>query len=193
MSIDTRLTAAGVELQVLLWRGGLAWPLAALVGLFAVALHFAVFVPARTALVAGHTELAQATLNTSKPNHLPATEEQQLEALRATLRTDAEPADLIRKLGELARTEQIALSQGEYQQKFHSKAQLLQVQVSQPVKTSYPQLRRYIEAVLRTMPNASLDQIQARRDNVAQAQLEVRLRWSFWLHDPNARHHGGKQ
>jgi hypothetical protein len=40
------------------------------------------------------------------------------------------------------------------------------------------------------MPYASLDQIAARRENVAQAQLEVRLQWSFWSHQPRSTGRG---
>ena len=188
MKLPHPLRTLAVESQVLLWRFGWACLLAAMAVALAALLHLAAFVPARTALVEAGTELAQASLRRQAEPAVvvPPTEEQQLRALQATLRQDVETTELLRRLGELARAEQIALAQGEYQQQFHPGTRLLQLQVTQPVKAAYPQLKRYIENVLRTMPNASLDQINARRDNVGQAQLEVRLRWSFWIHAPAA-------
>lgn len=188
MNLPHPMRTLAAESQVLLWRFGWACPLAAVALAAAVLFHVAAFVPARTALVEAGTELAQASLRrqAAAPVVVPVTEEQQLRALQATLRQDVETTELIRRLGELARAEQIALAQGEYQQQLHPGTRLLQLQVTQPVKAAYPQLKRYIENVLRTMPNASLDQINARRDNVGQSQLEVRLRWSFWIHSPGA-------
>lgn len=186
MTARLSLRSTATEAQVLLWRFGWCWPLACVALALAAALHFGAFVPARAALADTKAELAQAAVRrTTEPPAVPAaSEEQQLQALQASLRGGPETTELIRRFGELARAEQIALAQGEYQQQFHPGTQLLQLQVTQPVKASYPQLKRYVESVLRTMPNVSLDQIAARRDNVAQSQLEVRLRWSVWIHAP---------
>lgn len=185
MNAPVRLSNPAAEAQVFVWRFGWAWPLAVAAAALAITVHFAALAPARSELVAASTALAQAALRGQavKQEIPPATERQQLLALQATLRP-AEAAELIRRLGELARAEQITLAQGEYQQQLHPETQLLQLRVTQPVKAGYPQLKRYIESVLRTIPNASLDQITARRENVGQAQLEVRLRWSFWSHVP---------
>lgn len=179
-----RWTAAGTQAQIWLWRFGWAWPAAALVAALAAGMHFAVFVPARSALVAAGTELSQTSLNvavTPRQAHAPS-EQEQVEALQAALRSRAQPTELIRRLNELARTEQITLVQADYHQQFHADTQLLELQLTQPMKASYPQLKRYIESVLRSVPNASLDHVAARRDNVGQAQLEARLRWSLWMH-----------
>lgn len=188
MNAPHLLRTAGVEAQILLWRLGWACPLAAAAAVLAALFHVGAFVPARTALVEVGIEVAQASLRkqVEKPVAPPATEEQQLQVLQATLRSGPEATELIRRLGELARAEQIALSQAEYRQQFHASTQLVQLQVTQPLQTGYPKLKRYIENVLRTMPNVSLDQISARRENVGQSQLEVRLRWSFWTHAPRA-------
>lgn len=186
MTARVSLRSAATEAQILLWRLGWCWPVAVAVLALAAAFHFAAFVPARAALAETKAELAQAAVRrtAAPPPAPPASEEQQLEALQASLRGGPDAAELIRRFGELARAEQIALAQGDYQQQFHPATQLLQLQVTQPVKASYPQLKRYVESVLRSMPNVSLDQIAARRDNVGQSQLEVRLRWSVWIHAP---------
>jgi hypothetical protein len=176
------------EAQVLAWRFGWSWLLAAAVTVLAVALHLALLLPTRQALANARDELAAVTARRERkaPEPAPANDVQQVDALRAALRGPSDPMELVRRLGELARAEQITISQGEYQQQVHVETGLLQLHVTQPVRASYPQLKRYVENVLRTQPNASLDQIAARRDNVGQAQLDVRLRWTFWVQAPEA-------
>lgn len=186
MKLPALLRAAAAQAQVLLWHFGWACPLGAAALAIATGLYLGALVPAHTALAQAGAELARASARGAvEPQAAaPTSQEQRLQDLQAALQSTAGPAELIRRLGELARAEQVVLAQGDYQQQLHAGTRLVQLQVSQPVKASYPQLKRYIESVLRAMPNASLDQIAARRDNVGQAQLEVRLRWSFWIHAP---------
>ena len=172
-----------IQAQIMLWRHGWAWPAALLLALLAGSVHWLVLQPARAALAATQAELGREQ-SAARPQAAPAeplSETQQLGALQAALRSSPEPAELVRRMAALAQAEQITLPQSEYQQQIHGATQVVQVHVTQPVRASYPQLRRYIEAVLRTIPNASLDQVAARRDNVGQSQLEVRLRWSLWI------------
>lgn len=181
-----RLTAVSLprtRMQILLWRHGWAWPAAAVLASVAGALHWMALQPLRATLAAAHAELAH-TLSAASAKHAPVeavSEEQTLAALQAVLRASPEPAELVRKMAALAQAEQIALHQGEYQQQQHATTRLVQVHVTQPVRATYPQLRAYVESVLRNLPNASLDQVAARRENVGQGQLEARLRWSFWI------------
>lgn len=176
------------RLQILLWRRGWAWPVALSLLAAAGTMHWMVLQPLRATLAATRAELAQeqATANTRPAPAEPLSEGQELAALQAVLRASPEPAELVRKMAALAQAEQITLQQGDYQQQVHTATRLVQVHVTQPVRANYPQLRRYVESVLRTIPNASLDQVAARRENVGQAQLEVRLRWSFWIQKEQA-------
>jgi hypothetical protein len=176
-----------VKAQIVLWRHGWAWPLALFVAVITGAAYWMVLQPARAALVATQAELGREQSASAKTKTVePPSETQQLTALSAALRASPPPAELVRRMAALAQAEQIALPQGEYQQQVHGSTQVVQVHVTQAVRASYPQLRRYIESVLRTIPNASLDQVAARRENVGQAQLEVRLRWSLWMQPTSA-------
>jgi hypothetical protein len=87
---------------------------------------------------------------------------------------------LIRRLQTAAQAPGLQFLQGEYSTSVQPITGLTQVVVQQPVRASYVQVRRYIEDVLREEPTVSLDSISVRRDNVAQAELEVRLRWTFY-------------
>lgn len=179
------LSSSRTAVEIALWRHGWAWPLAAALGICAVVGHVMVLQPGRRMQEAALLELAQEAKRPTGPagrtQHSASSDgEQRLQALRAAFRSSAETGEPVRRMAALAQTEQISLSQGEYQQQVNTLIGITRVQISQPVRASYPQLRRYIEAVLQAMPNASLDQVTARRDNVGQALVEARLRWSLW-------------
>jgi len=172
--------------EIALWKHGWVLAAAPVAALLAIGLHIGCVAPTRAALEATRAEAAResraaSTLARQAP---PLAEKEQLSRLQGVLRGPSSATELVKRMAALAQAEQIALQQSDYQQQFHPATQVTQMQINQPVKASYVQLRRYVEAVLREMPNASLDQISARRENVGQAQLEVRLRWSFWIQAP---------
>lgn len=173
-----------VQAEILLSRHGWAGVLALLTALLVAGLELLVLQPQRNELVALRAQLALAA--TTPPRHDAArsavlTQQQRELTLAALVRQSPEATALVDAMLAIAAQEQIALHQGEYHTQVHQALEISQLQVTQPLRATYPQLRRYIENVLRTIPTASLDQITARRESVGQAQLEVRLKWSFWM------------
>ena len=186
MNVSARLIQWRTAAQIIVWRHGWAWLLALLAGGMALALYALALQPARDSLDAMRNELARSSRPATPTAGGPASERQQLLKLQANLVQGSDPAVHVRQLLALARAEGVALTQGEYHEQFHRSTEVKQIQVTQPVRASYAQVKRYIESVLRTMPHVSLDQVVARRDNVGQTELEVRLRWSIWIHAPAA-------
>jgi hypothetical protein len=185
MSFPAHVSTWRTAIQIAIWRHGWAWPLAAAAAALAAATHFLVVDPGRAELARARTELARTSMAAQRPTPIRAVGEQQdLHKLQAVLQQSPPSSELVRTMASLARAEQIVLAQSEYQQQFHSATQVTQLLVTQPVRGTYSQLRHYIESVLRTIPNASLEQIAARRDSVGQSQLEARLRWSVWIRNP---------
>jgi hypothetical protein len=172
-----------VQTHILLWRQGWAWPAAVVLMVAAAATHWLVLQPVRESLAATRAELSreQVAAHARPAPSRAVPEAKQLAATRAVLQQAPQAAELVLRISGMAQAEQIALPQSEYVQQFHTTTQVHQAHVTQSVRASYPQLRRYIEAVLRDIPSASLDQVTVRRDNVGQSQLEVRLRWSLWM------------
>ncbi|MES3001257.1 MAG: hypothetical protein V4787_11255 [Pseudomonadota bacterium] len=184
MTIDSATVSLWrARVQIALWRRGWAWTSALVLLAAACASHLLVLQPLRHALAATKAEIVrERSAAGARPGPVaPTAQAQDLATLQAVLSTSPEPAELVRTMASLAQAEQIAWQQGDYQQQPQAATRLVQVQVTQPVHASYPQLRRYVEAVLRALPNASLDQVTARRENVGQAQIEARLRWTLWL------------
>lgn len=181
-----RLSRLRVAAEILLWRHGWSLPAAVVLCFVALSLHLGMLPPARARLAVARAELSRAvTQPPSEADSATTTDQAQVQSLQDALRGRSDPAALIRKLATLARDANITLTQSEYQQQLHSSVHVVQIQVTQPVRASYPQLKRYIESVLLAMPNASLDQIAARRESVRQSELEVRLVWSLWIHAPS--------
>jgi hypothetical protein len=179
--------ALRTRLDIWIWRNGWAWPLALLITASAAGAVTFLLEPARMELVRTESQL----LRTQRP---PAPEmrvaavannpETRLLAVQSMLPMHTSTAAVVRQLAELAHAERIDVARAEYFQTPHATTQIQQLQVIQPVRAGYPQVKSYIEAVLIAIPSASLDQVTVRRDNVGQAQLEVRLRWSFWSRLP---------
>jgi hypothetical protein len=184
-SLATALRRALCHAQIVLWRIGAAWPVAGVLAGLACTLLFALLEPGWKAQVAKQAQwrviaarARAAALSASAPSASAPS------AAARAASAGNEPHDataLIRRMAELAQAEQIALQQAEYRRQAVAGTGLAQVLVTQPVRAGYPALRRYVEAVLREMPQVSLDQVAVRRESAGQAQLEARLQWSVWL------------
>lgn len=172
------MRAARVRLETWLWRHGFAWPVAAVLAAVALGLYLGVERAHQAGLADLRAAAAAQSSGKPQPEREPTSAADDLRELIAS----SAPADqVLARIAQIARAEGIVLPQGDYQQRVVQHTSFVQLQVVQPVRATYPQLRRYVEAVLRTVPNASLEQLAARRDNVGQPQLEARVRWSIWL------------
>lgn len=170
-----------VWVEIALWRHGWVWPAATAMCLSALVIHLSLLSSQLQQLrqleMDLHIALAERTM--SQNRSMTAPEPGTMDA--AAVLSSAPPIEeSIARMAQLAQAEGIALTQGEYRTQLIADGSLVRVQVSQPVRGTYPQLRRYIESVLRGSPHASLDQMEARRENVSQPLLEARLRWSLW-------------
>ncbi len=171
--------SAALQLQILLWRHGWAWPIAFALVLLGWAVQVMVLQPNQKA---GHALQAEATrLRVQQPAADALRRAQEApHGMPAVIAAAPAPTEIAARLLVLAEAEGVTLPRGDYQERPHPTLPLLQLRVTQPVRASYPQVRRYLEAVLRELPHASLDQVTAHRNDVAEGQLEVRLHWSFW-------------
>lgn len=97
------------------------------------------------------------------------------------------PADVsiaVQLIQQMARAKGIVLAQSEFQTSNEGHGGLRQIQITLPLRCSYPQLRDLSTSLMRQMPGISLDQIALKRENVAQSQADIRLKLSIWV-DPS--------
>jgi hypothetical protein len=89
----------------------------------------------------------------------------------------------VKTLFDLAAKTGLALRQGEYKAGYDRNAGVHTYQVNLPVRGSYRAIWQFAMMALRAIPFASLDEISFRRDAIGQADVEARLRLTFYLSD----------
>lgn len=88
------------------------------------------------------------------------------------------------RLIDIAGARGIELPRAAYVTTWDEAGGLRRVQVSLLMVVRYPQFRSFIEEALRTLPTVSLDQFAVKRENIAQAQVDVAVQLSFWSQVP---------
>jgi len=182
-----RLRLAG---QIWLWRHGWQWPVVAwLLASGAAALYYGAGQVAAEARAAAELEQRLAAL----PAPAAAAEAPKAAAsANATSRADlpADPlamhrpfSEEVRRLYALANREHVAILQADFvdsQSGGDGHAALRRLEISLPTQTTYPQLRRFVEAALLELPNASLDSLSFKRNQVSSPLVDVEMHWSLW-------------
>jgi hypothetical protein len=100
--------------------------------------------------------------------------------LLAVLPPREQVAEQVRRLYQLAAQQQVLIAQADFQSSADASG-VERLQVSIPAKAPYPQLRRFVESSLRALPNASLDRLSFKRNQVGETEIEVRVYLSLWL------------
>lgn len=75
----------------------------------------------------------------------------------------------------------VVLSHGEYRLVRDPGARWQRYQVNLPARASYPALRAWLADAMNTVPGVALDELGLRREDAGQAQVEARLRFTFFL------------
>jgi len=176
--------------EIAIWRYGALWVLSAVAVIIALVLLVAQVVPLRAALEANKRQLAQLTVENGAQNaqrrarsaaaHA-ALEASQLSAagLPAVAQADSE----VRRIYRLASLHGLELPQSLFQTSRDARTGITRVQVNSTVTASYPQLRLFIETLLRQMPHVTVDQLTFSRENIGQDHIKAELRISCWLRD----------
>ena len=89
--------------------------------------------------------------------------------------------DLLQKIYAAAAKHGIQLSQGEYRMAPDKTGKLVGYQINLPVKGKYAELRKFAVQVLSDVPAASLDELTFKRDTVASADVDARIRLTIYL------------
>jgi hypothetical protein len=89
----------------------------------------------------------------------------------------------VKVLFDLAAKSNLSLSQGEYKAAYDKASRVSTYQIILPVKGAYQLIWQFSMRALREMPFASLDEVGFRRDTIADANVEARLRFTLYLKD----------
>jgi hypothetical protein len=124
----------------------------------------------RAVIAAGHS----ARLSRGDPVNAPLTLET---VLPPVAQTDAR----VRRLYSLATRHALKFQQSTFQTNDDSLIGISRVQLTLPVTATYPELRQFIEALLRELPYVTVDQLVFKRHNIGENQIEAELHVSCWF------------
>ena len=112
-----------------------------------------------------------------------ATASENLARFYAVLGQQRHAEQQVKLLFDLAAKNGLLLAQGEYKSGYDKAGRVATYQVTLPLKGSYAAVWQFALQALRAVPFASLDELSFRREQIADTQLEARLRLTFYLAD----------
>lgn len=105
----------------------------------------------------------------------------QIDAFYRAFPADESLTELLAKLHRIGEEHGLALQQAEYRAVDERGPRLGQYRITVPAIATYPQLKRFLAAVLAGMPNLSLDQLSLQRRAVTDAGVEVQMQFTLYL------------
>lgn len=112
---------------------------------------------------------------------LPQVPQRELEDFHKQLPAQPQATVAIDRIYSLAKAERISLARGEYALGVDPKTQLARYQILLPVRGSYPQIRRFVHALLGQLPALVLEDVDLQRKKIGDSELTGRLRMTLYL------------
>lgn len=112
---------------------------------------------------------------------LPVVPQHQLDEFHRALPTQLDATSAIDRIYAMAAKERIALARGEYSLGIDPKTHLARYQILLPVRGSYPQLRRFLHALLNDLPAVVVEDVDFQRKRIADTELSGRIRMTLYL------------
>lgn len=117
----------------------------------------------------------------------PPTADQNLAAFYGVLGERRYAEQQVKLLFDLAAKGGLNLAQGEYKFGYDKASRVSTYQIMLPVKGQYQAIWRFALEALRALPFAALDDVSFRRDSIADATVEARVRLTLYLKDAGVK------
>lgn len=180
-----RLAASSLSLRWVKRRGLglLGWPGVAGIGLLSIcpAFYFSAILPmqerlasTRNSVIALQEQVKHAGRNGQGASQ--RTPEEQLDEFYRMFPEGRNMPEYLEKIFSSAQKQGISLDQGEYKVTSDQKGNLVSFQMTLPIKGEYPQIRKYLAALLADIPVLSLQQVQFKRRKVDNSLVEANVR-----------------
>ncbi|MCY1406282.1 hypothetical protein D3C76_607110 [compost metagenome] len=111
----------------------------------------------------------------------PEVPSRQLDEFRQRLPAQQEATSAIDRIYALAAKERIVLARGEYALGTDPKTHLARYSILLPVRGNYPQVRRFLHALLTELPAVVLEDVDLQRKRIADTELNGRIRLTLYL------------
>jgi len=89
--------------------------------------------------------------------------------------------DLLDKIFASAKRQSLVLEHGEYRAMKDNVGGLMRYQLTLPVRGTYPQIRKFVDAALAEVPALSLDSIQFERRKIGDTTVDAKLKLVVFL------------
>jgi len=120
-------------------------------------------------------------------NDVLSADEERLETFYATLGEKNQVEQQIKVLFAIAGKADLALNQAEYKSAFIKHGHFHTYQILLPVNGTYRAIRQFCEATLLTLPFASIDELDFKREAIANRTVEAKVRLTLYLKDESSR------
>ena len=107
----------------------------------------------------------------------------ELQAFQASFRQGALESQL-KELSESGKAAGLALKRIDYRMLEERRSGLRQYQITMPVTSSYPNIRKFTSLALASLPGLALDHVHFQRRRIGEAAIDAELRFTLFLADP---------
>ena len=166
------------QLRRLGWPGAVGVTLAA----FAAVLYGSGILAAQTQLTRLRGEIEQLRARPTATAAATAVSfEQRVKVFRGFFTSQEELPRMIESIHDRAAANGVAIATADYRESTDPASGLLRLQVTMPLKGSYPQIRAWLGEVMNELPAIALDEFTLKRDRIGNSVLEGRVRFSLYL------------
>ena len=118
-------------------------------------------------------------------NHNELTPAEQLAEFYRIFPSDRNMLPWLQKIFDLAERQGIRLDRGEYKVTRDRVGRLVRFQMTLPVRSEYPQIRRYLSSLRAEIPIISMEHLQFERQKVNDSEVEAKIKLALYLeHEP---------
>jgi Tfp pilus assembly protein PilO len=111
----------------------------------------------------------------------PATPADRLTAFYGFFPQPGDLPGLLQKVFTAAKAQGLQLEHGEYRVLGNNEGALTQYQITLPVRGTYPQIRKFVDAAMAEVPSLALDSIQFDRQKVGDSTLDANVKMAVYL------------
>jgi hypothetical protein len=114
-------------------------------------------------------------------NHNDLTPAEQLAEFYRIFPNDKNLLPWLEKVFAVARSRGISLDQGEYRVARDKIGRLVRFQVTLPVRSSYPQIREYLNTLRTEIPIVAIEHLEFEREKVGDLNVEAKIKLALYL------------
>ncbi len=169
------------------WLHLFGWPGVVGAGLAAActAFYFSAIHPAQARLNEAHESAVsiqeRVKLATNGRNHSELPPSEQLTEFYRIFPNDKNLLPWVEKVFYLAEKNGIKLDQGEYKMTRDRVGKLVRFQMTLPVRSEYPQIRKFLDSLRAEIPIISMEHLQFERQKVNDSEVEAKIRLALYL------------